>query len=273
MELTLTAQELEMALRELPDARKPLVTDPRGQDPANMPSPIAYDRGALFHYNLEQAFGRDAYDRFLARWFERYAFSSVTSENFLLFLNDELIATNPGAFSPAEARQWLYEPEPPDSTIWPESEAFVTVDRQRAAWIAGEISAREIDAEGWTWHHWLRFISLLPDDLTREQMAELDARFDLTRASNKMIAREWFIEAVEREYTAAYPAIEEHLKSVGRMLLITPIYEALARTPDGRVLAERIYDEARSSYHPIARASVERALAEAGEEGERTNDE
>jgi leukotriene-A4 hydrolase len=265
MERTLEARELEEALQELPDAQKPLAVDPRDMDPENTPSAIAYNRGALFHYNLEKAFGRAAYDRFLASWFESRAFQSVTTEDFLLFLHGELIEPDGDRFSLAEARQWIYEPQPPSDASWPETEAFAIVDRQREAWLGGVISADEIEAGDWTVDQWRRFLTGLPGDVTREQMAALDRRFALTDTRNKMIARDWFVAAVEHGYEPAYPAIEQHLKTVGRMLLIRPIYEALAKTPDGRAFAARVYAEARPNYHPIARASVDRALAEAGE--------
>lgn len=261
MEMALEAQELAEALDELPDDKQPLATDPRGKDPDDTPSAIAYNRGALFHYNLEKAFGRQSYDRFLSQWFDAHAFESVTTEDFLRFLNDELITKHPGVFPLAKAKQWIYEPALPEDTIWPESDAFDTVDAQRQAWLAGELPVDRIDADDWTVQQWQRFISKLPEDTSAAQMAALDQRFGFTETGNKMIARQWYIAAVEHGYTQAYPAIERHLKSVGRMLLITPIYKALAQTPQGRQFAERVYAEAKSGYHPIARASVERVLA------------
>ena len=262
MEMALEGQELKAAMKTLSDASKPLASDPRDKDPDDASSAIAYNRGALFHYNLEQAFGRETYDRFLASWFDSHAFQSVTTEDFLKFLNSELIEKRPGTFSLAKAKQWIYSPELPDDTIWPESDAFESVDAQRASWLAGEISVDDIQADDWTVQQWQRFISSLPEDMSLEQLAALDGRFHLTQTRNKMIAREWFIVAVKHQYKPAYPAIEAHLKSVGRMLLITPIYKALAKTEDGREFAERVYAEARPNYHPISRASVDKVLRE-----------
>jgi hypothetical protein len=259
-EMTLAAQELEEALAELPDAQKPLAVDPRRVDPDNTPSAIDYNRGALFHYNLERAFGRAAYDRFLASWFDGHAFESVTTEDFLAYLNRELIEPNADRFPLVKAKQWIYEPQPPADAVWPQTEAFAIVDRQREAWLAGEISVDEIDAADWTVDQWRRFLTLLPESVAREQMAALDRRFALTASGNAMIARDWFVAAVEHGYEPAYPAIEAHLKRVGRIVLISSIYEALARTPDGRAFAERVYAEARANYHPIARAVVDGVL-------------
>lgn len=264
-EMTLEGQELQEALETLKDSQKPLAVDMRDRDPDETPSAIAYNRGAMFHYNLEKAFGREAYDAFLSGWFDAHAFQSVTTEDFLSYLDQALLEKHPGTFPPAKARQWIYQPDLPEDTVWPQSDAFETVDAQREAWMAGELAATDIDATDWTVQQWTRFLSLLPETLTADQMAALDARFHLTDTGNKMIARQWFITAVERQYQPAYPAIEQHLKTVGRMLLITPIYKALAKTPEGREFAERVYAASKAGYHPIARASIERALAEDGE--------
>ena len=46
----------------------------------------------------------------------------------------------------------------------------------------------------------------------------------------------------------------------GRMKYLRPLYTELARRPQTRALAREIYEEARDSYHPIARTVVESIL-------------
>jgi leukotriene-A4 hydrolase len=50
------------------------------------------------------------------------------------------------------------------------------------------------------------------------------------------------------------------LRESGRMKYLRPLYTELARRPQTRALAREIYDEARASYHPIARTVVESIL-------------
>ncbi len=45
------------------------------------------------------------------------------------------------------------------------------------------------------------------------------------------------------------------------MKFINPLYRELAKTASGREFARKIYAQARSSYHPIAQASVDRILS------------
>jgi hypothetical protein len=59
----------------------------------------------------------------------------------------------------------------------------------------------------------------------------------------------------------AMPAMEDHLTNIGRMLLISPIYQSLVDDTDwGIPIAQRIYARAKIGYHPVTRASVERIL-------------
>ncbi len=55
-----------------------------------------------------------------------------------------------------------------------------------------------------------------------------------------------------------------HMLRIGRRILVVPLYEALAKTPDGKKLAEQIYAEARPGYHPMTRGAVEKALKGSG---------
>ena len=54
--------------------------------------------------------------------------------------------------------------------------------------------------------------------------------------------------------------VEEFLMSIGRRKFIKPIYEELAKTPEGKERALQIYRRARPAYHPIAVASIDEVL-------------
>lgn len=65
---------------------------------------------------------------------------------------------------------------------------------------------------------------------------------------------------VRNSYTPAYPELERFLTTVGRRKFIKPLYEELAKTPEGRARAEAIYEKARPGYHPIAVATIDGIL-------------
>ena len=91
-------------------------------------------------------------------------------------------------------------------------------------------------------------------------MAELDQAFHLTQSGNSEIAFQWLIMAIRMCYEPAYPRVEEFLMSIGRRKFIKPLYEELAKTPEGRERAVKIYCRARSTYHPISVASIDEVL-------------
>ena len=80
----------------------------RDRDPDDAYSVVPYEQGALFLSFLEAKFGREAFDRFLRRWFDEHAFQSVTTEQFLAFLTKHLLSTNPGAVTDAQIQEWLH---------------------------------------------------------------------------------------------------------------------------------------------------------------------
>lgn len=261
LERALGAQSLRETLARTENASdKTLHPDLDGRDPDENFSDIPYERGALFLSFLEHRFGRDRFEPFLRRWFDEHAFQSATTAEFLAYLDAELRRPNPDVVSDAEIQAWVYTPEMPASTIWPQSEVFAEVDAQRADWLAGKLAADKIDVDGWNSRQWEYFLNGFPEQVPVAKLKALDAAFGLTDSGNAVIRRAWFRQAVRHGDTAVYPAVARHLKTIGRMSLITPIYRELAKTEAGRRFADKVYAEAKPGYHPIAQAAVERVL-------------
>jgi hypothetical protein len=91
-------------------------------------------------------------------------------------------------------------------------------------------------------------------------MAELDRAFKLTANRNSEITSEWLLLAIRTRYEPAYRRLEQFLTSVGRRKYLKPLFEELAKTPEGKERARTIYARARSGYHPIAVATVDAIL-------------
>lgn len=257
------ALDLESLKRTIANADRPALTQLKL--PADLAHPedafsqIAYVKGAFFLKFLEERFGREAFDAFLRGYFEHFAFQSITTEDFETYFRKNLLANDPDAVSDAELRQWLYEPGVPQTIEAPASGAFERVAAQQTRWLSGDVGADALETSGWSAHEWLHFINTLPDALTQDQFAALDARFGLTDSANAEIAFAWYMKTIPGGYEPAMPAIEEFLKSVGRGKFIYPLYEALKE--NGREeFARRVYAEARARYHPIAQRRIDRIL-------------
>ncbi|MEC9364678.1 MAG: M1 family metallopeptidase [Pseudomonadota bacterium] len=255
-ERALGANDLKETLARLTrDDDKTLLPDLAGRDPDDNVTDVPYERGALFLAYLEDRFGRDTFDAFLRKWFDAHAFQSVTTPQFLAFLDRELLQPNPGIVSAAQIDAWLRSPTMPADTVWPQSAAFAQVDAERSRFLGGS-DAAQLAVDGWSTRQWQYFLDGMPEQLDAAQLQALDAAFDLSSGRNAAIATRWFCIVARNTYAPAYPQMEQHLKSIGRMLLIVPVYRELAKTEDGRALASRIYEEARAGYHPIAQDAI-----------------
>ena len=96
--------------------------------------------------------------------------------------------------------------------------------------------------------------------LERSKLDELDRAFRLTRSGNSEVSFQWLMMSIRNRYEPAYPRLEEFLTTIGRRKFIKPLYEEMAKTPEGRERALGVYRRARASYHPIAVASIDPIL-------------
>jgi hypothetical protein len=106
----------------------------------------------------------------------------------------------------------------------------------------------------------MRFLDTLPDDLTDQRLAELEARGALAESGNYEVLRSWLLLAVRSDYRRADARLEAFLVGTGRHKMVKRLYEELARTPERRALGCRIYAQARPGYHPTTRQMVDALL-------------
>ena len=259
MEWGVGLQDLRLALAELPAGQEwkgALAPDLSGRLGAEGSS-VAYEKGALFLYQLEQRVGRAAFDDFLRGWFDRHAFTSVTTPQFVGELQEHLLARHPGAADARFLREWIDEPGLPTDALLVHSPAFDQVDRQREPWERGDLATAALETAGWTVQQWLQFLTLTARPQPRERLAELDRRFGLTGTHNAEVAHAWFRLAIASGMPGIEPALERYLVGIGRLKLIKPLYADLMKTPDGAAFARRVYAQARPGYHAIAQRSID----------------
>ncbi len=236
-----------------PDTRLRLSLE--GRDPDEGMTPIAYEKGQFFLRAVESAVGRRRWDRFLAQYFDHFAFRSVSSEDFVDYLRRELLGSDDRLESRIGLEEWIFQPGLPANCPRIESPELERVAGEVGRFGAGS-PAGELDVEGWTTHHWLYFLRALPDRVETPRLADLDETFGLTATRNSEVLNDWLLVAIRNGYRTAFPALEEFLKSQGRRKFVLPLYEALMRESMGE-LAHRIYREARPLYHPVSVTSID----------------
>ncbi|MGZ8847183.1 MAG: M1 family metallopeptidase [Pyrinomonadaceae bacterium] len=294
MEAALGLRDLNDEIATLDDPDEILHIDLKDRDPDEGSTDIPYEKGALFLRHLEETFGRARFDRFLRGYFNHFAFQSITTEQFVAYLKQNLLDKNPALAAKVPVDDWINKPGVPASAPKISSPAFARVEDQARRWLRGELTAARIATAKWTTQEWLHFLKTVQDELegkgvvppggpsvlvstgsgtdrmpmpTRtvaegalQRMEELDKAFHLTRSGNSEIAFQWLLMSIRNAYEPAYPRLEEFLLTIGRRKFIKPLYEELAKTPEGKERALAIYRRARSTYHPIAVTSIDEVL-------------
>ena len=266
MEQVLDRRELEKELAEFEPRDQILHIDLAGRDPEDGTTRVPYIKGALFVRQMEEAFGRPVFDRFLMAYFEHFAFRSITTEEALAFIRRELFERYGSADKQIPIDEWVFGPGLPASAPTAISAPLEQISEAAGAWIAGMFDAAAIPGRTWNTQEWLEFLQVLPRPLTLAKISELDAAWNLTATGNYEILDEWLQMAIESRYEPADQRLESFLINVGRMKYLKPLYKELMKTPEGRARAHHIYAKARSGYHPIAQTAIDKIVS--GSKGE-----
>jgi len=239
-----------------PDTR--LHVDLVGRDPDEVLGTTPYEKGYLFLRMLEEAVGRERWDAFLRRYFDTFAFQSMSSDRFVAYLKNELLGGGGARAKELHIDEWVYQPGLPSNCPVVLSRKFDEVDTEVSRWTSGTPAAK-LDTEGWVSQQWQRFLTQVPSHLSAKQMSELDTTFDFSHANGE-VRSPWFLLVIENKYVPAYPALEDFLVTVGRRWLIRGLYETLAETPEGLEWARRVYRMARPGYHAVTAKTIDGIL-------------
>lgn len=260
MEALIEKQELIQEMSELPDKDEILYVDLKGRDPDEGFTRVPYVKGMLFLRRLEEIFGRDRFDTFLRGYFNQFAFKSIVTGDFVEYLHQNLLDRNPELAAKINVDEWLTQPGLPKDTPQPKSEALVKTEVAAKEWAEGKRAASSLPVKSWTTQEWLHFLRSLPQKLDAKRMAELDREFHLSDSGNSEILADWLLMAIRNGYQPAYPKLDRFLMEVGRRKYIKPLYQELAKTPQGKEHAKSVYAKARPGYHPIAVATIDDLL-------------
>jgi aminopeptidase N len=252
-------QDLEDALESMKDSPNDtkLKLDLKGRNPDDGMNSIAYDKGYLFLRTLEEKVGRGKMDTFLKSYFKKNAFSTTNTEDFVTYLNANLLESNNVSFNTEE---WIYQPGIPDNASVIQSDAFSNVEKTLQTFIETD----NIDVAAtrqWTPQEWVYFIRNFPEDITIEQMQELDNRFDFTVSTNSYINMVWYEQSILHGYHGnnVDSKIAEFLNTVGRRWYVTTLFKAFKKV-DRTEEAIAIYKTARPNYHSVTANTVDELL-------------
>jgi leukotriene-A4 hydrolase len=232
-----------------------LRTDLKGIDPDDAFSSIPYEKGSRLLTLIERAAGRELFDRFLRAYIDRFRFTSITSEEFIAFLEEKL----PGVAGRVEVDTWLYLPGLPQNAPVFRSPALEELTALAEGWPAGARPAPDRVAR-WSPSETLVYLQHLPRQLDPASCQWLEAALGLSGRGNYEILVEWLTIAAGSDYAPAFDRIRDVLTRVGRMKFLRPLYTALGKHPRTRTLAREISAAAGPRYHSLSRRVVESVM-------------
>jgi len=168
MEALLEVEELKEEMKKLAPADQALHVGLNGRDPDDGFTLVPYVKGALFLRLLEQSYGRERFDAFVRSYFDRFAFQSITTAQFVDFLQRQLLSNDAGAAKGIDLDEWLEKPGLPASTPQLGSRALDRAAATAQAWMRDPATEAP---QGWSTQEWLHFLRALDPQLGAERMA------------------------------------------------------------------------------------------------------
>lgn len=242
--------------KKTPDETK-LKHNLKGRNPDDGMTSIPYDKGYLFLRTIEELTGREKFDAFLKTYFETHAFSTMSTERFVVYLNENLLDKYGLDFNTEE---WIYTAGLPANKAIIQSDKLDKVE----AVIQQIVASNKVDAtltKNWTTQEWVHFVKNLPNNITIGQLTLIDDAFDLTHSSNSYIAMVWYEKAATHNYhgNEVDKNIEDFLVTVGRRWYVSTIYKAF-KNADKVKEALAIYTKARPNYHSVTANTIDDLL-------------
>ncbi len=254
-------QDLEAEIaRKGPQHRSTwLKQDLAGMDPDEGLSDIPYEKGALFLWLIERNVGRERFDDFLRQYFNEYAFKTITTEEFLAYMEKHLIKGDGHLRKLLNIQSWVYGPGIPANAPRADKARFGTVNMQRRLFVEGSADPGTLNTKNWSTHEWLHFLRKMPTPLSFAQMEALDKAYGFTNTGNSEIACQWYTMSVAADYTPAFTAMETFLSKVGRRKFLEPLYREMIERGK-QEMADSLYQAFRDNYHPMAQGSIDKVV-------------
>ena len=274
--------ELDDELRRIKESKHPedskLLLNLKYRNPDEGVTDIAYVKGSWFLKSLEAEVGRKNFDLFLTNYFSTYKFSTISTEEFIKYLNKNLLN---GSKSSINVDEWINKEGLPTNKVEIVSERLNVMRNLAESFGAGKdvfapkITYRkeklkekvrkrkiieQLKKEDFITQEWQMFIRYLPGTITVDKLELLDKYFSFNNTQNAEIALDWFSLCINAGYDEILPYVERFLKKVGRRKFVLPIYELLNDQSKYKNFAKSVFSSQKLYYHAVTRNSVEKLL-------------
>lgn len=228
-----------------------------GKDPDDGMTSVVYGKGAFFFKTLEEKIGRERFDPFIKRYFEKYRFKVINTDEFLSYLRDEFA----GIDKVVLLDEWVYGEDIPLKHYNPSAEKMTIMSR-----IANKVASNPtltktfvVNDKKYTLHkdnfstqEWMHFLRQVPRDISLERLDELNKMVGFNDWNNAEILTEWFLLAIDKSYQPAFPSLEKFLGKVGRRKFLEPLYIRLSENKENKEFAKAVFEKSKASYHSVS---------------------
>ena len=250
-------QDLLSEINSLEPEMQTLKLQMKGRHPDDAMSDIAYEKGYFFLRMLENHAGREAMDKFLKQYFQDYKFQTIVTEEFLEYLDKNLLNNKSDELN---IKNWVYQPGLPENCPKVISSRFENVESAITEFVENDASFIFNKTTSWSTHEWLHFIKHLPSNISYSHLEDLDSVFSFSNSGNSEILAVWFKQSIKVDYQPAFPQLRKFLTKIGRRKFLEPLYEELAKNKDHKKWAKEVYGNARVNYHYVSFNTIDNIL-------------
>ncbi|KAK6440302.1 Leucyl aminopeptidase yscIV [Oleoguttula sp. CCFEE 5521] len=245
-----------------------LMPNLEGKDPDNAFSSVAYEKGFLLLYYLEELVGQDKLEPFIKHYFTTFKFKSVETSEFkkcfyeFFEKNDE-----PGYLklvSKVQWHKWLSEPGFPQKPDSDTSLADVCYDLAKKWQSKGDKSGfkpAKSDLSSFSGQQIYVFLEALQDSATplpAKSVELMGSTYAFEKSKNVEIVSRFYVLALRSRAEKYYDDAALLAGSVGRMRFVRPLYRELLKVKPE--LAKQTFERHKDFYHPICRGMIEKIL-------------
>lgn len=225
-----------------------------GAHPDAVYSYIQYYKGAALLFAIMDEVGESRFMAFARRYIEVFKFKSITTEQFLAFLQKEM----PMVDEWVNARAWIYEGGMPPRDL--KMPSVLATEAENKA------STEDLPMRDW---HASQLVLYLESASRSCSEAFVQRITQLKYYEHKDFEIRWayFMFMIERgllfrpQYAFLLGHLEQYLCTVGRMKYILSLYKALTQSAAGDTFARSVFGAVGTTYHPQAHARVTELLA------------
>jgi len=264
------AQALENDISLLDKSMTSLYLKLGDNDPDESYSRVPYEKGFHLIYALERMVGQEIFLELVAGYLKKFAYGTVTSEEFKDFCISFWENSNRDAYMKVknfEWDKWIYGAGMPalpkfNKALAEEAESLA------AAWVDFDGKDDESNPptsviDTWTSGQKVCFLDsmlkLLQDDgkgtpkkFKISTLRLMQQSYGFHQSQNAEILFRYCMIAVQSEDKDIYPTVVRFITSQGRMKYVRPLYRAMFSSSDARDIAVETFLKNKDFYHPIA---------------------